>query len=311
MASESATVLILGANGQVGRALTRAWTSRGAVIALDRSQADLADLPGLQAMLERARPSLILNAAAYTAVDKAESEPELAHRVNALAPGVLADYAATHGALLVHYSTDYVFDGSGESPRDEQAPTGPLSVYGATKLEGEQRIAASGCTHLSLRTSWVYAASGHNFLRTMLRLAAERETLAVIDDQVGAPTHADWLAAITTHMVPALQGNPALSGLYHAVPAGETTWCRYARRVIDTARAHGLPLRVPPDGVRAINTSDYATAARRPLNSRLCTAKLQRVFGLTPPEWEEAVDETVMTLLQDAQRPPTMASSPT
>jgi len=310
MASNAERVLILGANGQVGRALTRAWTPSGEVIALDRSQADLADLEGLQAVLERLRPQLILNAAAYTAVDKAESEPELAHRVNALAPGLLAAYAAAHGARLVHYSTDYVFDGSGAVPRDELASTGPLSVYGATKLEGEQRIAAAGCAHLILRTSWVYAAQGQNFLRTMLRLAAERDSLAVIDDQVGVPTSAEWLAEVTQPLCARWAVQPTLSGLYHCVPAGETTWYRYARRVLATARECGLALRVPPEAVRAIKTSDYPTAARRPLNSRLSTAKLQQASGIRPPEWVGAVHETVRALLQDAPPTPTMASSP-
>lgn len=285
----------------MGRALTRAWTSRGVVIALDRSQADLADLPELQAMLERARPSLILNAAAYTAVDKAESEPELAQRVNALAPGVLADYAATHGAVLVHYSTDYVFDGSGVLPRDETAPTAPLSVYGATKLEGEQRIAASRCTHLILRTSWVYDATGHNFLRTMLRRAAERETLAVIDDQVGVPTSADWLAEVTVQAVRLALQRPSLSGLYHCVPAGETTWFRYARLVIETARGLGFALKLPPEGLRAITTAEYPTPARRPLNSRLSTAKLQQAFGITPPHWEAGVHAAVQQINRESK----------
>ena len=252
-------------------------------------------------MLERARPSLILNAAAYTAVDKAESEPELAQRVNALAPGVLADYAATHGAVLVHYSTDYVFDGSGVLPRDETAPTAPLSVYGATKLEGEQRIAASRCTHLILRTSWVYDATGHNFLRTMLRRAAERETLAVIDDQVGVPTSADWLAEVTVQAVRLALQRPSLSGLYHCVPAGETTWFRYARLVIETARGLGFALKLPPEGLRAITTAEYPTPARRPLNSRLSTAKLQQAFGITPPHWEAGVHAAVQQINRESK----------
>jgi dTDP-4-dehydrorhamnose reductase len=189
----------------------------------------------------------------------------------------------------VHYSTDYVFDGSGDAPRDEEAPTAPLSVYGRTKLEGEQAIRASGCQHLILRTSWVYAARGGNFARTMLRLAAERESLNVIDDQVGAPTGAELLADVTAHTLLRVRAAPALAGTYHCVAAGETSWFGYARFVIEAARAAGRPLKVAPDAIRPIPTTAYPTPAARPLNSRLATRKLQQTFGLVPPPWQQGV----------------------
>jgi dTDP-4-dehydrorhamnose reductase len=230
-------------------------------------------------------PDVIVNAAAHTAVDKAESEPEVATAINAEAPRVLARAAAEQGAWLVHYSTDYVFDGSGDAPRSEDAPTGPLSVYGRTKLDGELAIRASGCRHLILRTSWVYAARGGNFARTMLKLAAERAELKVIDDQTGA----DLLADVTAHAVRAARANEALAGTYHAVAAGETNWHGYARFVIEWARARGLPIKVAADAVRAVPTSAYPTPARRPLNSRLDTTKLRNTFGLVLPHWQAGV----------------------
>lgn len=294
--------VVLGATGQLGRALTQALASLGEVVVLDRSKADLSKPEALLAEVSRIQPQVILNAAAYTAVDKAESEPELAHRVNAIAPGVLAEYAAGSGALLVHYSTDYVFDGSGVSPRDETAPTAPLSVYGATKLEGEARITASGCSHLIFRTSWVFDAHGQNFLRTMLRLAAERDSLAVIDDQVGVPTAADWLAEVTVQAVRLTLQRPSVSGLYHCVPAGETTWFRYAKFIFDTARELELSLRLPPEGLRAIATAEYPTAARRPLNSRLDTRKLQQAFGVHPPEWQVGVRAALSQIVAESTR---------
>jgi dTDP-4-dehydrorhamnose reductase len=235
------------------------------------------------------RPDVIVNAAAYTAVDKAESEPELAQAVNAQAPELMAREAAANGAWLVHYGTDYVFDGSGDTPRDEGAATGPLSVYGRSKLDGELAIRASGCRHLIFRTSWVYAARGGNFARTMLRLAAERESLRVIDDQIGAPTGADLLADVTSHALRAARRDETLAGTYHAAAAGETNWHRYACFVIDWAREQGLPLKVAPGAIEAIPTSAYPTPARRPLNSRLDTRKLRERFGLVLPQWQDGV----------------------
>lgn len=287
-------VLLLGKNGQVGWELQRALAPLGELVALDVDSrewhADFSRPEGLADTVRAQQPDVIVNAAAHTAVDKAESEPEVAHAINAQAPAVLAREAAACGAWLLHYSTDYVFDGSGEAPRDEQAPTGPLSVYGRTKLEGEDAIRASGCRHLILRTSWVHAARGGNFIRTMLRLAAEREELRVIDDQVGAPTGADLLADVSAHALRAAMADPALAGTYHAVAAGHTSWHGYARLVIEWARARGLPVKVAPENIVGIPTSAYPTPAQRPLNSRLSTAKLQHAFGLVMPPWQQGVE---------------------
>ncbi len=288
-------ILLLGKNGQVGWELQRALTPLGELVACDFDspgdlRADFSQPDTLPALVQRVRPDVIVNAAAHTAVDKAESEPELARAINATAPGLLAHEAAASGALLVHYSTDYVFDGSGDAPRNEDAPTAPLSIYGRTKLEAEQLIRASGCRHLLLRTSWVYAARGGNFARTMLKLAAERDALHVISDQIGAPTGAELLADVSAHGIRAVRRDPALSGTYHCVAAGETNWHGYARFVIDWARAHGQPVKVAADAVQAIPTSAYPTPAQRPLNSRLDTRKLQTAFDLTLPPWQAGVE---------------------
>jgi dTDP-4-dehydrorhamnose reductase len=295
-------ILLFGKGGQVGWELQRSLAPLGEITALDREDAaplsgDLTDLHGLAEVVRRARPDLIVNAAAYTAVDRAESEPALAEVINAAAPGVLGREAAALGAWLVHYSTDYVFDGSGTAPWQEGDRTGPLNVYGRTKLEGEQRIRASGCRHLIFRTSWVYASRGHNFARTMLRLAAEREELTVIDDQHGAPTGADLLADVTAHAVIAVMHRPELAGTYHCAAAGETTWHGYATHVIEGARAAGLPIRVARESIRAVPSSAFATAARRPHNSRLSTARLRQAFGLTPPDWRTGVDRWLTEIL--------------
>lgn len=287
-------ILLVGCNGQVGWELQRALAPLGALTSCDFNspepdRADFSQPESLTGLVQRLQPQVIVNAAAHTAVDKAESEPDLARTLNATAPGVLADAAARLGALLVHYSTDYVFDGSGSAPRTEDAPTAPLSVYGRTKLEGEQAIVASGCAHIILRTSWVYAARGDNFARTMLRLAGEREALNVINDQMGAPTGADLLADVTAHAIRAVRAQPELQGLYHCVAQGETSWFEYARFVIDWARAQGRPIRVTPEALRPIPTSAYPTAAQRPLNSRLDTRKLQAAFGLQLPHWQRGV----------------------
>ena len=226
-------LLLLGCGGQVGWELQRSLAPLGEVIALDFDspgdlRADFTDPEALRSLVRTLAPDVIVNAAAHTAVDKAESEPDLARSINATAPGVLAQEAAARGAVLVHYSTDYVFDGSGSHARDETAATGPLSVYGRTKLEGEDAIRASGCAHLILRTSWVYAARGGNFARTMLKLAAERDALTVIDDQIGAPTGADLLADVTAHALRRLRTDAAVSGTYPCVADGETSWHGYA-----------------------------------------------------------------------------------
>lgn len=287
-------ILLLGKGGQVGWELQRALAPLGEIVALDHDSTELAGdfsrPESLAATVQAVRPTVIVNAAAHTAVDKAEGEPELARAINALAPGVLAREAAAIGALLIHYSTDYVFDGSGDTPRTEEAPTAPLSTYGRTKLEGEELIRASGCQHAIFRTSWVFAARGGNFARTMLRLAAERDALNVIDDQIGAPTGADLLADVTAHAIRRLLVDPTLSGTYHLVAGGETSWYGYARHVIEWARAHGKPIKVAPEAIRPIPTSAYPTPATRPLNSRLDTAKLRQAFDLTLPHWQVGVD---------------------
>ncbi|WP_298624106.1 dTDP-4-dehydrorhamnose reductase, partial [uncultured Zoogloea sp.] len=271
-------------------------------IALDHDGApglsgDFAHPESLAATVRDVAPDLIVNAAAHTAVDKAESEPELARAINALAPGVLAREAAALGALLVHYSTDYVFDGSGSAPWTEDAPTGPLSVYGATKLEGEQLILDSGCHHLIFRTSWVYAARGGNFAKTMLKLAADRDALTIIDDQHGAPTGAELLADVTAHAARMTLANPALAGTYHLAAGGETTWHGYARHVIEFARAHGVAIKVAPDAIRPVPTSAFPTPAKRPANSRLDTRKLQQAFGLVLPAWQSGVERMLTEII--------------
>ena len=288
-------ILLLGKNGQVGWELQRSLAPLGELIACDfdspgELRADFSRPESLRPLIRAVRPDVIVNSAAHTAVDKAESEVEFARALNATAPGVVAQEAATLGALLVHYSTDYVFGGSGNAPRTEDAATAPLSVYGRTKLEGEELIRASGCAHLILRTSWVYAARGGNFARTMLKLAAERETLNVIDDQFGAPTGAELLADITAHIVLRTRAEPALYGTYHCVAGGETNWHGYARFVIEWARARGQAIKVAADGIQPIATTAYPTPAQRPLNSRLDTRKLQSAFGLQLPHWQPGVE---------------------
>ena len=295
-------ILLLGKGGQVGWELQRSLALLGEVVACDfdsagELKADFSDPESLAPLVQRVRPDAIVNAAAHTAVDKAESEPDLARRINATGPGVLAREAAGLGACLVHYSTDYVFDGSGHQPRAEDAPTGPLSVYGRTKLEAEELIRSSGCRHLILRTSWVYAARGGNFARTMLRLAAERDALNVIADQIGAPTGADLLADLTALALPRLKADAALGGTYHCAAAGETSWHGYAQFVIEWARARGQAIKVAPDQIAAIPTSAYPTPAQRPLNSRLDTRKLQSAFHVTLPHWQQGVQRMLTEVL--------------
>ena len=295
-------ILLLGKGGQVGWELQRALAPLGEIVALDHDSTELAGdfsrPESLAATVQAVRPTVIVNAAAHTAVDKAENEPELARAINALAPGVLAREAAAIGALLIHYSTDYVFDGSGTTSRTEDAPTAPLSTYGRTKLEGEELIRASGCQHAIFRTSWVFAARGGNFARTMLRLAAERDALNVIDDQIGAPTGADLLADVTAHAIRRLLVDPSLSGTYHLVAGGETSWYGYARHVIEWARAHGKPVKVAPEAIRPIPTCAYPTPAARPLNSRLDTRKLCQAFDVTLPHWQAGVDRMLTEVFQ-------------
>ncbi|CAM8642759.1 RfbD dTDP-4-dehydrorhamnose reductase [Comamonadaceae bacterium] len=296
-------ILLLGRGGQVGWELQRSLGVLGEVVALDFDASqnpqglcgDFTDLAGLERTVEAVQPDVIVNAAAHTAVDKAESEPELARTINALAPAALARAAIKTGAWLIHYSTDYVFDGSGSTPWKETDATGPLSVYGQTKLEGEQAVAACP-KHLILRTSWVYATRGGNFAKTMLRLAGERDALTVINDQFGAPTSAELLADVTAHAIRSLQTKPELAGLYHCIAAGETTWHGYAQYVLEQAATLELPLKATADKVAPTATSSYPTPAKRPLNSRLDTTKLQAAFGLRLPHWQDGVKRMLIEI---------------
>lgn len=294
-------VLLLGKGGQVGWELQRALATLGELVALDfdstELHADFSRPEGLAATVDAVAPDLIVNAAAHTAVDKAESEPELARAINATAAGVLARAAARRGAWLLHYSTDYVFNGGGTAPWREDSPTGPLSVYGRTKLEGEDLIRASGARHLILRTSWVYAARGGNFAKTMLKLARERDRLSVIDDQIGAPTGAELLADLSAHALRTALARPEVAGTYHAVAAGLTSWHGYACHVIEHARRAGQPIKVAAADIAAVPTSAYPTPAQRPTNSRLDTTKLRSTFGVTLPDWRVGVDRMLAEVL--------------
>jgi dTDP-4-dehydrorhamnose reductase len=299
-------ILLFGKGGQVGWELQRSLAPLGELIALDHDSTELCgnftDLHGLAQTVRTVQPDVIVNAAAHTAVDKAESEPDLARTINALAPQVLATEAAKLGAWLLHYSTDYVFDGSGDRPWVETDPTGPLSVYGRNKLEGEMLIAQTCPRHLIFRTSWVYAARGGNFAKTMLRLAQERDKLTVINDQFGAPTGADLLADVTTlalrQTMQAGQGANQLAGIYHLVAGGTTTWFDYAKHVLAQAKQVHPAMQIKAIQVDPVATSAFPTPARRPHNSRLNTGKLQQTFGLTLPAWQIGVDRMLAEILQ-------------
>lgn len=296
-------ILLLGKDGQVGWELQRALAPLGDLVALGRDVADFESPEALRALVRTHSPNVLVNAAAYTAVDKAESDRERAWAVNATAPGVLAEEMQALGGWLVHYSTDYVFEGAGEGWYREEDATGPQGVYGASKLAGEQAIAAAGVRHLILRTSWVFAARGGNFAKTMMRLAADRDELKVVADQVGAPTGAELIADVTALCLYRLRHDTALagraSGIYHLVAGGQTNWCDYARLVIGEAIALGRPLRVTPEKVLPIPASAYPTPARRPANSRLDTAKLRTTFGVFLPDWTIHVRRLVRELVTE------------
>ena len=297
---------MLGCNGQVGWELQRSLAPLGEVVALDRRGGvwnghpvcgDLGDLDGLAQTVRTLQPQVVVNAAAHTAVDKAESEPALAHRLNAEAPGVLAREAQTLGAWLVHYSTDYVFDGQGDAPWGVDAPTGPLGVYGRSKLAGEEAVRQACERHLLLRTSWVYAARGGNFAKTMLRLARERERLSVVNDQWGAPTGADLIADVTAAALRQVLQTGRGAGTYHLAAAGFTTWHGYANHVINAAKQ-----RQPGGGwvVQAVDpvpSSAFPTPAKRPHNSRLDTTRLRHTFGVHLPDWRQGVDRLLAETL--------------
>ena len=294
-------ILLLGKGGQVGWELQRSLSVLGQVTALDHDSTahcgDFSNPAGVADTVRALRPDIIVNAAAHTAVDKAESEPELARLLNATTPGVLAQEAAQLGAWLIHYSTDYVFDGSGARPWIETDTPAPLNVYGRTKLEGERLIAAACPHHLIFRTSWVYGARGGNFAKTMLRLAQERERLTVVSDQWGAPTGADLLADVTAHAIGYLQQHPQDGGLYHCVAGGETNWHQYAQYVIEQARHLAPQLPIQASEVAPVLTSTFPTPAQRPHNSRLNTRKLQATFGLHLPHWQQGVKRMLTEIL--------------
>ena len=294
-------ILLFGKNGQVGWELQRSLAVLGHVTAMGHDSVDhcgdFSNPAGIADAVRALRPDVIVNAAAHTAVDKAESEPELARQLNATTPGVLAQEAARLGAWLVHYSTDYVFDGNGERPWTEADVPAPLSAYGRTKLEGERLIQQSGAKHLILRTSWVYGARGNNFAKTMLRLAQERERLTVIDDQWGAPTGADLLADVTAHAIRHLQTHPQDAGLYHLVAGGETNWHLYAKYVLAQSQKAQTAIKIKATEVAPVPTSAFPTPAVRPHNSRLDTRKLQATFGLTLPPWQQGVARMLAEML--------------
>ncbi|KPG86001.1 dTDP-4-dehydrorhamnose reductase [Pseudomonas sp. RIT-PI-o] len=293
-------ILLLGKSGQVGWELQRSLAPLGELIALDRHQADglngdLSNPEALRATIRQVQPDVIVNAAAYTAVDKAESETELADRVNGIAAGVMAEEAAASGAWLVHYSTDYVFNGQGTAAWRETDAVAPVNHYGSSKLAGERAITASGCKHLIFRTSWVYGARGNNFAKTMLRLASDRETLSVVADQIGAPTGADLIADVTAQALRQALQQPELAGLYHLAAAGEVSWHGYASEVIAFAKANGELLTVK--AIEPVETTSYPTPAHRPLNSRLNTQKLRATFSLHLPDWQSGVTRMLREIL--------------
>lgn len=289
-------ILLTGASGQLGHALLPALAPLGQVLAPSHAEFDLSKPKSLVAQLDAWAPELIVNAAAYTAVDRAEAEPELAQAVNAEAPAVLAAWAAEHAVPLVHYSTDYVFDGSGNRPWCETDTPYPLNVYGASKLAGEEAVLARHRQALVLRTSWVFGPDGNNFLKTMLRLAGERDELKVVADQIGAPTSSLLIAKVTSQILPSLLAGRAGWGLYHLAAAGETSWHGYAQELVREASALGWPLRVTPERVLPLTSADWPSAARRPTNSRLDCHKFESTFGLSLPTWQEGMAEVLRQL---------------
>ena len=302
------TILLFGANGQVGHALQTSLSRLGEVVACARAQIDFSEPPeviaaALKVLTQRHQPAVVVNATAYTAVDRAQAEPELAQRINAIVPGLIAKAAHDVGACVAHYSTDYVFKGDKPAPYVETDPTDPQSVYGQSKLDGERAVASACARHLIFRTSWVVSAHGGNFLKTMLKLAQERDALNVVSDQVGAPTSANLLATVTTQILQALVEQPDTDprwGLYHLVASGHTNWHTYASYVIAQARAAGWPIKIQDQAIQPIATKDYPDAAPRPLNSRLDTQKLCKAFDLTLPDWRVGVDEVLQALKSPA-----------
>lgn len=293
-------LLLTGKYGQVGFELQRALAPLGEIVAVDNHDCDLADPAAIRSLVADVAPRIIINPAAYTAVDKAEIEPALATTINATAPGILGQEAKKLGALVIHYSTDYVFDGTKQGAYTEDDTPNPQSIYGKTKLAGEQALQQSGADHLIFRTSWVFGAHGGNFAKTMLRLAAEREALKIVADQYGAPTSAALLSDVTAQAIGRYQREGRASfpfGLYHLVAGGLTTWHAYAQTVIRAAEEAGKPLKVKADDIAPIATTDYPLPAPRPANSHLDTRRLQAAFGLRLPDWQSGLEHVLQQIL--------------
>lgn len=291
-------ILLFGKNGQVGWELQRSLSLVGNVITIGRNQTggNLAEPFACSKLIKLEKPDVVINAAAYTEVDRAESEPELCRRVNAIAVDEIAAACAEIGSLLVHYSTDYVFDGSGNRPWKEDDPPNPLNVYGRTKLESELAIRNSGCHHLIFRTSWVYSVRGANFAKKILKLAKQHDTLSVISDQFGAPTGAELIADVTAQAIRCCRARSGLSGTYHLAPKGETTWHNYASYCIESVRSNSSAIRLKANKIIPISTVEYETAALRPLNSRICAEKIQNTFDLNIPNWQYGIDRLIENL---------------
>ncbi len=294
-------ILITGRNGQVGWELQRIFAASSEVIAIDAEDMDLADPEAIRRFVRDARPDIIINPAAYTAVDKAESESDLAMAINGIAPGILAEEALKLGATLVHYSTDYVFDGDKSAPYTEDDTPNPQSVYGNTKFAGEQAIRASGCRHLILRTSWVFGVHGSNFIKTMLRLAKDRDELRIVSDQFGAPTWARDLAGATMNALIAWEmseWSDELGGLYHLTAAGRTNWHQYAEEVVRLARQYDTALAAKPLNIHPIATHEYPLPAKRPANSVLANDKIRETFGIVLPPWQDSLSECIRLIYE-------------
>ena len=295
-------ILLFGKGGQVGWELQRSLSLMGELVALDtddqRLCGDFTRPEDIIQTIHSVSPDVIVNAAAYTAVDQAESESALAHNINTQAPKILAQESLKLGAWLVHYSTDFVFDGNGVKPWKETDPTTPISVYGSTKLEGEKAVINSGCKHLIFRTSWVYSAHGKNFIKTIIHLAQSRDYLSIIDDQIGAPTGAELLADVTTHLIYTALRQPHVSGLYHLATKGETSWHGYASFVLDKARQSGIKLQVQAENIQPVTTDAFPLPARRPGNSRLNTRKIEHTFDLTLPLWQTGVTRMLTEIFE-------------
>lgn len=292
-------ILLIGKSGQVGSELQRALLPLGTVYAPDRAQCDLANPESIRSVVDGVKPHFIVNAAAYTAVDAAEQDAERAFFVNAVAPGLIAQEAERCGAFVIHYSTDYVFDGNAAGFQDEETITSPKSVYGNSKLAGEVAVMKSGAPHVIFRTSWVFGWHGNNFLKTIIRLAMERDELRVVADQIGAPTSAALIADVTAHAIREVlrSRGDVRSGLFHLAAGGETSWYDYARYILEAARTAGHSLRIHPQAVIPITSAEYPTPALRPLNSRLDTTKLRGTFGLHLPHWKIPVNQVLQQVL--------------